>query len=979
MKTRLYPVLLLLLCSVSAFAQSTVSGTINDDKTHETLIGVTVTLSTKDSAVKQGTVTDVDGDFILNNITPGNYTLKASYIGYANYFKNITVTAEPLELAPFAMQSTANTLKGVVIEAEAPRAQQNGDTSQFAASSFKTNPDATAEDLITKMPGITSDNGTVKVNGEQVTKVLVDGKPFFGDDPNQAIKNLPAEIIDKIQVFDQKSDQAQFTGFDDGTTNKAINIITKRGRNNGSFGKVQGGYGSDDRYTGGGNINFFNGDQRISIVGLANNVNQQNFSTDDLLGVTGSGGGGRGGGGSGRGGGGFSGGGGGSTSTGFSGGGGASNFLVGQQGGITKTQSLGFNYSDSWGKKVKVSGSYFFNRSDNSANTSLVRNYVTNDPDSLLAYTENNMVHSINYNNRANFRLEYTIDSSNDIIFTPRVSFQNNNSQNDLAGITTLGDSPNSAVNTRYDAISKGYTLSGNVLWRHRFAKKGRTLSIGLTPSDNHKDGDGSQYSLNGYATGDTVLQDQRYNLISKSQSLSGNVTYTEPLSVKSQLMLTYNPSVSKNVSNKYTNDRDLATGAYDNLDTVLSNVYQNTYNIQRGGIGYRHNDTTFNYNLSVNAQYATLNGNQIFPTSFAVNKNFFDVLPQAQFNYKFSRIENINIFYRTNNDAPSISQLQNIVDNSNPLLLRTGNVDLRQDYTHNLSIRFGRTKPAGNSLFIFASASYVKDYIGNSSIIASHDTAVGDVILNAGSQLSRPVNLQGDYSARSFVTYSIPAKAIKSNINASGGFTYSRTPAIINGEENFARNYAINGGLVISSNISENVDFTLSSNGAYTIAKNSLQSSSDYNYYTQTSAAKINIIFLKHFVFNTNLTHTFYSGLGSAYDKGYLLWNASLGYKFLKNNAAQIDIYAFDILKQNSAISRTITDTYIEDSQTQVLQRYVMARFTYTIRNFKGSMNRGGGDGGEHRHWRDGGGGMGGPGGGGFGGPGGGGPPPGQ
>jgi hypothetical protein len=296
---------------------------------------------------------------------------------------------------------------------------------------------------------------------------------------------------------------------------------------------------------------------------------------------------------------------------------------------------------------------------------------------------------------------------------------------------------------------------------------------------------------------------------------------------------------------------------------------------------------------------------------------------------------------YRTNTNAPSISQLQNIVDNSNPLLLRTGNPDLRQDYTHSLMVRYGKTGGTkGTGLFLFANASYVNNYIGNSTIIATSDTSVRGVFLARGNQLSLPVNLDGNWSARSFITYSLPAKSIKTNFNLNAGFNYNRTPAIINNLSNFADNYAVNGGLVASSNISEDVDFTLSTNGTYNIVKNTLQSQRNYNYYSQTSSLRLNWIIQKKIVFHTDLNHTLYSGLGSPYDQAYLLWNAWLGYKFLKNNAAQVDLYAFDLLRQNRAISRTITDTYIEDAETQVLQRYFMLRFTYTLRSFKsGSM----------------------------------------
>ncbi len=934
-----------LLLPACLYAQGfAINGTVKDSKDNQPLPGVVMALSPQDDSTRiQNAVTDVDGIFTIPNVSAGSYTLKALYLGYRLYSQTVNVVTTDVAVGNILLIQGTSELGEVTVTAEQIRAQQLGDTSQFSASAFKTNPDANAEELITKMPGVTSENGTVKVNGEQVQKILVDGKEFFGDDPNAAIKNLPAEIIDKIQIFDRASDQAQFTGFDDGNTQKTINIVTKRGKANGSFGKLSAGYGvdvdnGDARYTIGGNMNFFNGDQRISIVALANNVNQQNFSSDDLLGVTSASGGRSGGFGGGRS---RAGGSGGRSSSGgggsYSGGDGASNFLVSQQGGITQTQSAGINYSDQWGKKLKVTGSYFFNRSDNDNSTSLTRNYIVNNPDSGLVYRENGENSSINYNHRVNARLEWTIDSLNSVIVQPRLSYQDNSTTRNLFGTTSLGAlSDQSTINNRYKALNNGYTLNNQLTYRHRFAKQGRTISLNAGTSYNEKSGNGLLYSQNRYSVTDTETNDQHYDLDASGLTLSGSLNYTEPLTKNSQLQANYSPSYNRNISDRETYNR--AGAEYTSLDTGLTNKYNNNYYYHRGGFGYRYNDQKISFNATLNAQYATLTGDQTFPYAIQVNRSFQDLLPNAMLNYKFSKTENLRFMYRTSTNAPNISQLQNIVDNSNPLLLRTGNPDLRQDYNHNVSLRYGKTSTAkGQGLFIFANGSYVNNYIGNSTVIAVNDTTVRGVQLARGSQLSLPVNLDGNYSARSFITYSLPATSIKTNFNLNAGLSYNRIPAIINNLTNYSGNTTINGGLVAGSNISEDVDFTLSTNGAYNIVKTTLQSQRNYNYYSQTSSLRFNWIILKSIVFRTDLNHTLYSGLGEGYDQQFLLWNASLGYKFLKDKSLQADVYAFDILKQNRAISRTITDTYVEDAVTQVLQRYVMLRLTYTLRSFKG------------------------------------------
>lgn len=935
MRIKLLLLIPVLLISSQLKAQVyNISGKIIDKSdTSYTLPGVSILLiDNNDSSKKSGTITDEDGNFTIENMSAGSYSLKATYVGYTPFQKTINITSGNVALGVIQMAPSSTTLKNVTVEAKQIRAQQLGDTSQFNANAYKTNPDANAEDLVTKMPGVTNDNGTLKVNGEEVKQVLVDGKPFFGDDPSTAVKNLPAEVIDKIQVFDKLSDQSQFTGFDDGQAQKTINIVTKSGKNNGQFGKVYAGYGTDNRYIAGGNINYFKGDTRLSLIGLSNNINQQNFNTDDLLGVVGTS--------SGQNRGGFGGGGfrSGRGGAGPRGGGGSDvgNFLVGQQSGIAQTNAIGLNYSDNWGKKIKVTGSYFFNQTDNTNATTLSRQYVTG---SNLVYNESSTVKSSNMNHRANLRMEYNIDSFNSIIFTPRASFQDNSTTSQLMGTNVLpGDILSSQTTNTNKSNNTGYNISGNLLYQHKFRKKGRTISLNVNGQTNNRNGDGSIYSLNQFVNSDTTLLDQQYDLSAKGYTISPSLNYTEPVGKFGQLQASYNPSYTKNQSDKETNDLNVATGSYTDFDTLLSNKFENTYTTQKGGLNYRFNDRKTSFMIGANAQYSVLDGDQTFPRSFALERTFTSILPQAMYNYRFSNGKNMRIMYRTSVNAPSISQLQNVLDNTNPLLLKTGNPDLKQDYQHTLILRYGATNAKkATSFFAFVYANYINNYIGNATYIPTKDTVISDgILVNQGSQLSMPANLDGYFNGRSFITYGFPIEAIKSNLNLNGGFSYSRTPALINNHSNLSNSYTANAGFTLGSNISENVDFALTYAGNYNIVKNTLQTQSDNTYYSQTTSLKFNWIFLKGFVFNTNLNHTLYTGLTQSYNQSFLLWNAALGYKFFKNRALEAKVTVFDILNQNKAINRTSTETYIEDSRSNVLQRYFMLNLTYTLRNFK-------------------------------------------
>jgi len=933
---------LLLTCAQLTSAQNLVlKGVLKDKADSSALKKATIRLtSPTDNTFKKQAFTDNNGAFEITGLNAQPYLLTISFLGYGELVRAIMLQTETQDLGVIKMPKSSRELKEVVIKGQVPPAQQKGDTLAFNADAYKTNPDASGEDLVKKMPGITVENGNVKAQGEDVRKVLVDGKEFFGEDATLALRNLPAEAIQRIEVFDRMSDQAQFTGFDDGNSQKTINIVTRAEMKTSQFGKMFAGYGTDGRYNAGGNINLFNGDRQISIIGLTNNINQQNFSIADIMGVMSNSGGGQGG--PGPGGGGPPGGGNmminaGRNNNSF--GGGPGGLLTGNQSGITKTNSVGLNYSDEWGKKIKVSGSYFFNNTDNKNTSDIDRSYFNSNG---LTYTEHNSSQTKNDNHRVNFRFEYTIDSANALIITPQLSYQGNNYTTGLQGMSRVGDGvPAGTTVTDQQADNKGYSFNNNILYQHRFARKGRTVSLNITTRLNSRNGRGSYYSSSLYA-GDTStsILDQRYDLHTNSHTVTTTLSYTEPVGKKAQLMASYSPSFSGSTSDKSTNDRDTVTGLYDAFNSSLSNKYESSYNTHQGGLSYRFSDTKLNFMLGTNLQYAQLAGEQQYPGAFSIQRSFTSVLPTAMLNYKFSRTRNLNIMYRTANNAPTITQLQNVSDVSNPLQITTGNPQLEQTSEHNLMMRYGTTNlTAGRSFFVFANGAYVNNYIGNATFIPLQDTVFEGHALNRGSQLTRPVNVDGYYSGRAFAVYSLPVKQVRSNVNLNAGVTYTHTPSLINGWSNTARSTVLNGGAYIGSNISSNLDFSLSYNASYNIVKNTLQTGSDNTYYNHTAGFKINWIFLKGVVLNTDITHTLYHGLSSGFDQSYFLWNAYIGYKFLKDRSLEAKVSVYDILNQNKSVSRTVSETYTQDTRTQVLQRYGMVTLTYTLRNFKKGM----------------------------------------
>jgi len=913
----------------AAYGQdNSLKGNVKDGESKQPLNGATIKLIlVADTTKVKNTITDKAGVFEFSSVEPGKYKLEVSFTGYEMTAKELEFGKAALNLGEFLVHKEAKTLNDVTIVSKASPVKLKGDTAEYSASQYKVNPDATTEDLVRKMPGVTVENGVVKAGGEQVQKVTVDGREFFGDDATATLRNLPAEIVDKIQVFDRMSDQAQFTGVDDGNTSKSINIVTKANMRNGQFGRVFAGYGTDNHYLAGGNMSFFKNNRRISIVGLTNDVNQQNFTEMDLMGVTSS---------SMRGG--FRGGGGGRGGGGFGGGGGG--FLIGQQPGVSKTNSLGINFNDKWGTKTDVSGSYFFNSRNISNKEVSSLEYL----DKTLPnpfYDETDLSASRNYNHRASFRIDHKIDSSNSILVTPSVSFQRYNSFSDISG-KTYAD-PNSPSNTTQNITNSSrdaISFSNSILYRHSFAKRGRTFSINFSQRINNNDGETYLDAyVNSFKTGfterDTVQQftDQ----FTKGLNLSGNLNYTEPIGKKAILQFSYSPSYSKNKTNKENYILDPAVNKYSQFDSSLSNIYDNTYITQRGGVSYRFGDQDKNISFGMDYQSAALNGDQHFPYTASVDRKFYNFLPNAMIRYNFSKTSNIRLFYRASTNEPSIGNLQEVFNTNNPLRVSTGNPNLKQEYGHRLGFRYQLTNPQkGRSFFFNLFGSTTSDYVANAIYQMKRDSVLTPTFtLKQGGQLTKPVNLDGRWNMNAFATFGAPLNFIKTTMNLNTGFTYNRTPGVINELSTVSNSYGINSGIVLASNISQYVDFTVSYNASFNTVNSTNTGEDNTHYVSQNAGIRLNLLNKKGWLLNNDVSNQSYSGYSDGFNQSFWLWNMAVAKKFLKKQRGELRLSVFDLLGQNQSISRTVDATYIQDVTTQVVKRYFMLTFTYNLKNF--------------------------------------------
>lgn len=943
-KSLLVPISLamLLICfGMYAAAQNAVpagslKGRLADSTSKEPLKGATVSLlNSTDSSIVAYVLSLDNGNFSFDKVAPGKYLLHISFQSYDNFYRQITLTAEKpgIDIGALYMQQEANVLEGVIIKSTPPIAIKK-DTVEFNAGSFKTKPNAVAEDLLKKLPGVEVDkDGTIKAQGEQVTRVLVNGKRFFGDDPQMATKNLPPDVIDKIQIYDAQSDQSAFTGFDDGNRVKTINIVIKKNKNKGYFGKAAAGIGNKDLYELGMNVNRFNDNESLSLVAQSNNANKQNFSAQDVLG--GAGGGGRGGGGGmmRRGGGGGNFGGGGNSGSGSN--------------GLTTTYAAGANYRSPWSSKTEGYGSYFYNgQKTNRDQTSRTQTFVTSD-----TTTDNNQVttsRNNNYNHRFNYNIESKLDTNNQLIIRPGLSYQKStSSSNRTTGIVKNQGMKVSNGITNSESENSGYAGNLDVNYQHRFKKRGRTVSLGLSGTYNSNDGEGSNYSVNqsyladgiGY-TVDTVNQ-RNFNDV-HSKSFSGTFSYTEPLSQHSIIELGYNYTTNMNTSDRRTFNYDSATHNYNVLDTTLTNNFESRNTSNRATLSYRIQYPKLTASIGTGVQFSELSSiNRSKNTD--LRQKFTNMYPTASLNYSIERQKSLRFNYDGRTNSPSVTQLQDVTDNSDPLNIKQGNPGLKQAFNHSFRLMYNSfSQTTMRNIFLTFNAQFTTNNITNSVITildgVEKPAGVPDNT-PSGATVTRPVNLNGNYNMSLSFNYGLPLKVPKSNLNFGSNLSQSQTVNLQNDRKggslkNYTRNYALGGVIRWTTNLQKNFDVNFTSNSTYNIARYTVSRNQNGNYFSESLSTEFTYYTNSGWMVNADFDYKYY-GRGAGYNTSVPLLTMYLAKQIFKDKSGEIRLSVYDLLNQNVSITRNITNNYIQDVQNKVLTRYVMLTFTYNLRRF--------------------------------------------
>ena len=899
--------------SYVGFAQNlTIQGSLKDSIANRALNSATVSLVyANDSSLVSFSRTNEAGLFNFKNVSPGNYLISVSYVGYIpKWVPVITGTEKTVDMGLIYMNDV-NTMSTVTVTARRPPVVINGDSVEFNSENFKTAPNAVVEDLLKKMPGIEVDkSGGITVNGKTVTKVFVNGKEFFTGDPKMATKNLPADAIDKIQVYDRKSDQAMFTGIDDGTEETAINLKVKKDRNQSNFGKLTGGAGTPSRYDGQGNWNRLNNDEQYSLIGTANNTNRQGFSSRDIANFSGGGGG-------------RPGGGGGITLN-FGGGGGTDNNAQG----VATTFSGGGNYSNLFNnKKTNFNANFSLNDVERNNNSNSFTQNLT--PGNLFNRTSNSR--SVTRNQQQNYgsTLDQTVSETFSYKFTPSIGRQNGSSESYDTTETFLPDAFKTKTNATRSAstsVTDASNAASNLLLRKKFAKKGRTISSTITNSYNESNAKGTQFTDQFiYATGGVLLKDsildQQNIRKGNTLSYSANVVYTEPLGKKS--LLEFNAYLSQSIgkTSRKVYDKNADTDAYDQLNKRLTNEFNSEYTYSGGGLNFRTNQKKYNFSTGFSLQKAQLVGENISANT-KLNQNFKDILPTATYQYNFSQTKNLNINYRTSTNQPSLTQLQPVLDQSNINRQTIGNPDLKRSYVHNLNMRFFSSKIiSGRNFFANLNASTTNNTIVN------YDSVLPTRVI-----LSKPVNVNGAYRVNGSVNYGFGLKKIYSRMNFGINGGLSNNISYVNALLNTIVTKSIGPSLSYNFQLDEVVDIDFSTRYSYSNTNNAINAGLNTNFLTKVFSAEMNNYLPKNFLLNQSFTYTINSGRAAGFNTSIPIWNASFSKFFMKNKKAELRVSAFDLLNKNAGISRNVSQNQIVDQQYNVINQYFLVSFVYSL-----------------------------------------------
>ncbi|MBP5560884.1 MAG: TonB-dependent receptor [Muribaculaceae bacterium] len=954
MKTRLIHYLVL---AVAMFAPATawgavINGILIDGDDTSPLPQATVRLlkANKDSTFVKALATDDNGLFNIRGVQPGKYYIKFSYIGYQDLVKHVSVGNDGRDVNMGVMQMHADgiMLAEAVVQGVKTPITVKEDTIEFNADTYKTQANAVVEDLLKRLPGVeVGSDGKITANGKSVTKILVDGKEFFGDDPTVASKNIPADMVNKLQVIDRKSDLARLTGVDDGEDETVINLTVKKGMNNGWFGSATAGYGTDKRYVANFIANYFREGNQFTLMGGANNTNNMGFSDA-----------------------------------------GASRFQrFGGDRGVTTSQNIGvnFNVGSKDDEHFRVGGDVMYSHSDRDTRQTSARQNIF--PDSTSYRDAASAARDKSHNFSGNFRLKWEVDSFNTIDFRPNFSFNFSKSNRTDQSTTQAGDAARTLVNrslSSYFNDGSSYEFGGSFVYNHNFRyHKGRSYSLFVRYNYSNVEEDGNTYTDNNYyLTGEEETIDQIYDNHRKTNSVRGRLSWTEPLGDAAKgrfLTLSYegnyrysravksvydilrtgvtpapapnrnatlydllrDPNMRRHLRSNYGDDAltdgllladiiDLELGdeISREFNERLSNSFRNKYFDQSFQVGFRKVTKEMNLNLGFSVNSAMSSSEDLINSARNIPSRWtWTVAPFARMRYKFSKTRNLALDYRMRASQPSLTQLQPVADESNPLNIVIGNPSLKPTFTHRINLRFND--------FDQQSQRSIMAMIGTSIQQNSIITTITNNELTGG-QTTSYTNINGVWDAMAMNMLSFPINKGKTFFYTHNFFARLAQTKGYSDEQynrNISFNLNISPGIAFRNGV---FDIELRPRYNFQTTHNTVQTRNDRNVHTY--GAMFNGTYSAPFglVLSTDLNFSNSSGYAAGYNARQWIWNASIAYQFLSERQASVQLSVYDILADRKNVMRNQTASYIEDIAYNSLGRYGMLTFTYKFTTFK-------------------------------------------
>ena len=931
--------LLLILLSFSTFAQKSIQGKVLDKKDEGAIESATIRLlNARDSSLIQGCFTDSKGEFSLSRVKNGNYIIEVRYLGYLNSTRNFTILDKNVLLKPIYIAESQKNLKEVVVSGMAAQMEVKGDTIEYNPAAFKLADNAVVEDLLKKLPGVTVDAaGAITVNGQSITKVRVDGKKFFEGDVTMATRNFTADMVDKVQVIDQKSDMSKLTGFEDDNTERIINLSIKANRKKGVFGNVAAGGGADKdggfRYDANTFINIMSGDAMTTLIGGANNVNNMR---------------------SGRG----------------------RGSMQGGGSGLIETQNLGVNNNTELSKNLKIGGNGSYTHLTNTSNTSSERqNYLNG-----VTRATNDSSFNFNENNSANLRLEleWNIDTLTTLIVQPSLGYDVSNSNGTSENLNFQNGDSISWGNSSSTSQSEGINGALRFIYNRKSAvKRGRTFTMNFGGSLNNSNSDGTNKSRKYTMVSDTTI-DQRTENISNSYSTDVRASFVEPLWDLTNF-LEVAASFSANIRNSdrlQYNDLN-GDGRYNDLDSAYSNNFENSFFSESFELNFRHQAASYSYMFGGKAEPSQTYSHTNYLNAETLNRTneVLNFSPSAQFRYNFGRKQFARLQYRGRTSQPSIDQMQPVKTNN--LMSETiGNPSLNPSFDNSLDLMY---------------SSFNQEHLSNLSLNLSGsytlDALVSNTIYDAtGKRYNQTVNaLNAPFNARGNISFNMPIiqKRLQFNTSTQGSYgqKFGYSDVVTGNTSPYLENGDLRLGLLgktITAGLNESIGFTFTTdvievglrgnasfNGTQNnLNNNTLQITKDY-----TGSGNLTLRLPYSWNINNDVNYTARQGY-SSYNKNELVWNASID-KSVFNKMGTISLKLNDILRQKLNVVERIGDNSRTLSRSNILTSYFLVSFTYRIAKFgggaaAGDMFRNGGGGGGMRRGGGGGGGGGGYGGGG-------------